>query len=168
MDRVGKDYFYQDALVVAESLLGKKIVRVFETKEIHEYVITETEAYVGEEDLACHASKGRTKRTEILYHDGGKIYVYLIYGKYWMLNFVTGKTEHPQAVLIRSVQDCIGPGRLGRKLQLDHSFYGEDIYNSKRIWVENYKSFKNIKKTPRIGIDYAEEPWKSICWRFTI
>jgi DNA-3-methyladenine glycosylase len=153
---------------VAQELLGKTLTRVFNTGEIKRFIITETEAYLGEEDLACHASKGRTSRTEVMYHEGGKIYVYLIYGMYWMLNFVTGTENHPQAVLIRGVKECRGPGRVGKLLQLNKDFYGEDLALSKRIWVEDATVATDFKITPRIGIDYAGETWKNKPWRFVL
>ncbi|MDR2122104.1 MAG: DNA-3-methyladenine glycosylase [Flavobacteriaceae bacterium] len=164
--RINTKFFQQDALTVAQELLGKILIRVFDKGELTQHIITETEAYLGEEDLACHASKGRTTRTEILYHEGGKVYVYLIYGMYWMLNFVTGTENHPQAVLIRSVEKCEGPGRVGKLLQLNKDFYGEDLALSKRIWVENSGITPDFKTTSRIGVDYAGEVWKNKPWRF--
>ena len=128
-------------------------------------MITETEAYRGEEDMACHASKGLTERTKIMYDRGGNIYVYLVYGMHWMLNIVTGEINEPQAVLIRSVKDIKGPGRLTKKLEIEGSFYGEDLSVSERIWIEEGDKNLQIKKTPRIGIDYAGE-WKNKLWRF--
>lgn len=168
-NRIPKVFFQNnDALFVAENLLGKTLVRKFDTGEILSYKIIETEAYFGVDDLACHASKGRTPRTDIMFQDGGKIYVYLIYGMYWMLNFVTGKEDHPQAVLIRGVENCIGPGRLGRMLQLDKSFYGEDLETSNRLWMEDAETQGTIVTTTRIGIDYAGEIWKNKPWRFVL
>ena len=102
-NRLDAGFFCRDVLEVAPDLIGKKLTRVFNKENIEEYIITETEAYRGEEDLACHASKGRTA-SEIMYHDGGHIYVYLIYGMYWMLNFVTENEGIPQAVLIRGLK----------------------------------------------------------------
>ncbi|MXO31551.1 DNA-3-methyladenine glycosylase [Apibacter sp. B2912] len=166
--RIDTKFFQKEAFFVAQELLGKKIVRVYDSGEIVKYTITETEAYGGEEDLACHASKGRTKRTEIMYHEGGKVYVYLIYGIYWMLNFVTGKKNQPQAVLIRGVEECSGPGRIGKLLQLNKDFYGEDLASSKKIWVEDSQIKPNFITTVRVGIDYAGEIWKNKLWRFII
>lgn len=168
-NRISNDFFQKnDALFVAEHLIGKTLVRNFGNGEIFRSKIVETEAYYGIDDLACHASKGRTPRTDIMFQDGGKIYVYLIYGMYWMLNFVTGKKENPQAVLIRGVENCIGPGRLGRMLKLDKSFYGEDLETSERLWMEDSQIEGTIITTPRIGIDYAGEIWKNKPWRFVL
>ena len=117
--------FYQrDVLEVAPDLIGKYLVRKFEDGQIFRSMITEVEAYRGEEDQGCHANKGRTIRTEIMYHPGGVIYVYLIYGMYWMLNFVTGSENNPQAVLIRGIDNIWGPGKITRQLKIDGSFYG--------------------------------------------
>lgn len=159
-------FFQRDVVEVAPGLLGKIIVRDFGGNVIKRYVITETEAYRGMEDRACHASKGRTGRTEIMFQPGGKIYVYLIYGMYWMLNFVAGKQDDASAVLIRGVQGFGGPGIVGRELALDKSFYGEDLNCSKRIWVEESGFTPVVKTSPRIGIHYAGEPWISKPWRF--
>lgn len=164
MNKLSPDFFQRDVLTVAPELLGKMLVRQFEDGHIERYRITEVEAYRGEEDLACHAAKGRTARTEVLYHTGGKVYMYLIYGMYWMLNFVTGEEDKPQAVLIRGVEGISGPGRVGRKLALDRSFYGEQLPSS-RIWVEDSVEKPEYETTPRIGIGYAGE-WTKKEWRF--
>ena len=165
MQKLSSDFFQRDVLTVAPELLGKILVRQFDDGRIERYRITEVEAYRGEEDLACHAAKGgRTSRTEIMYHAGGRIYIYLIYGMYWMLNFVTGTENEPQAILVRGVETVSGPGRVGRKLALDRSFYGEEL-PSPRIWVENSNEKPQYQTTPRIGIGYAGE-WEKKEWRF--
>jgi DNA-3-methyladenine glycosylase len=123
--RLGGNFFSNDVLKVAPALLGKILVRVFPDAMTEHLIITETEAYRGEEDLACHARKGRTTRTEVMYGPGGYVYIYLVYGMYWMLNFVTGKTNIPQAVLIRGLKGMNGPGKLTKYLAIDKSFYGE-------------------------------------------
>ena len=167
--RLTTQYFKQDALVLAPDLLGKTIVRKFDDGTELRSKITETEAYRGEEDLACHASKGRTKRTEVMYHQGGEVYVYLIYGMYWMLNFVSGETNSPQAILIRGIENISGPGKVGKALKLDKSFYGENLGTSERIWVEhNLSAVTGIKTSKRIGIEYAGETWANKPWRFFI
>ncbi|HBS88414.1 MAG: 3-methyladenine DNA glycosylase [Bacteroidetes bacterium GWF2_38_335] len=166
--RIGRDFFLRDVLDVAPDLIGKKIIRLFPSGEQKEYVITETEAYRGEEDLACHACKGRTARTEVMYHEGGVCYVYLIYGMHWMLNFVVSINDHPQAVLIRSVKGFEGPGRAARELGIDKSFYGENLVSSKRLFVEDGNEKYEYTSHPRIGIDYSGEYWKNKPWRFVI
>jgi DNA-3-methyladenine glycosylase len=168
MSRLTSDFYKQDAVTVAEKLLGKTLFRALGDGTISQYTITETEAYLGEEDLACHASKGRTPRTEVMYGEGGHIYVYLIYGMYWMLNIVTGTADHPEAVLIRGLDKIIGSGKVGRELNIDKSFYGESITASSRIWINEAPDVLNITKTSRIGIDYAGEEWKDKPWRFIL
>jgi DNA-3-methyladenine glycosylase len=165
--RLPAKFFRQGALALAPQLLGKVLVRDFSHGKILRQKITELEVYYGEEDLACHASKGRTPRTEVMYAPGGLVYVYLIYGMYWMLNIVTGPKAHPQAILIRSLEDISGPGRVGKLLQLDKSFYGEDLSKSQRLWLEDAPMISSsaMKVTPRIGIDYAQH-CKEYLWRF--
>lgn len=166
--RLLSTFFQRDVLRVAPELIGKTIVRQFDDGSIYRHKITEVEAYCGTEDLASHASKGRTARTEVMFHAGGKVYVYLIYGMYWMLNFVTGPENDPTAVLIRGLEGIPGPGRVGRALRLDKSFYGENLADSKRIWLEDSVLKPEYACTPRIGIDYAGEPWVSKPWRFIV
>ena len=166
-NRLPQSFFLRDVLDIAPDLLGKYLVRRFEDGRIERYRITETEAYRGMEDLACHASKGRTPRTEIMFLEGGTVYVYLIYGMYWMLNLVTGTEGNPSAVLIRGMEGFPGPGRVGRQLHLDRSFYGESLTNSERIWVEDAEPVAKIRTSKRIGVDYAGE-WADKPWRFYI
>ena len=164
--RLDGEYYIRDVLELAPTLIGKALVRVFPGGEIRKYLITEVEAYRGEEDLACHAAKGRTDRTKIMYNRGGYLYVYLIYGMYWMLNIVSSVENTPQAVLIRGVQGISGPGKLTKQLQIDKSFYGESLMNSQRIWVEVTGENVDYYTTPRINIDYAGEEWAGKKWRF--
>jgi DNA-3-methyladenine glycosylase len=166
MNRIDKNFFLQDAVTLAQKLLGKVIVRTWDDNTISRYIITETEAYLGEEDLACHASKGRTPRTETMYARGGHIYVYLIYGMYWMLNIVSGRENHPEAVLIRSIRETQGPGRVSKILKIDKSFVNENLNTSQRIWIEDAPDITEFTCSPRIGIDYSGEYWKNILWRF--
>ncbi len=167
-NRLTKSFFERDVLKVAPDLLGKTLVRVLDNNTILKLRITEVEAYRGEEDLACHACRGRTARTEVMYHKGGVIYVYLVYGMYWMLNFVTGKANHPQAVLIRGLEGINGPGKITKKLQIDKSFYGESLISSKKLWIEDSgEQVKYITNT-RIGVDYAGEYWANKKWRFQV
>jgi DNA-3-methyladenine glycosylase len=120
------------------------------------------------EDLACHASKGRTPRNEVMFREGGVVYVYFIYGMYWMLNVVTGWEGDPSAVLIRGLDDISGPGKVGKTLQLDRSFYGEDLSVSQRIWIEDSMKVADFTTYPRVGIHYAGEPWISKPWRYIL
>jgi DNA-3-methyladenine glycosylase len=162
-----EQFFSLDVLEVAPQLPGMKIVRII-NGERKEYIITEIEAYRGSEDLACHASKGRTKRTEIMYQEGGHIYMYLIYGMHWMLNIVSGPKDIPQAVLIRGLKGINGPGRVSRELAMDGSFYGENILTSQRIRIEEGISPPILFSSPRIGVDYSGEYWSSRPWRYYI
>jgi DNA-3-methyladenine glycosylase len=166
MKRLEQSFFERDVLHVAPELLGKYLIRNGNDQP-ERFMITEVEAYKGVDDLACHASKGRTARTEIMYASGGFIYVYLIYGMYWMLNFVTGKKNEPQAALIRGVDRISGPGRLTKLLNIDKSFYGESIVASDRLWVEEGGDLKvKFITTPRVGVDYSGDIWKNKPWRF--
>lgn len=163
-------HYFQDrnAVDLAQDLLGKTLVRRFEEgREIRAH-ITETEAYYGTDDLASHASKGRTPRTDLMFGKGGLVYVYLIYGRYWLLNIVTGTEGTPEAVLIRGLTTVSGPGRIGNLLELDKSFYGEDLATSERIWVEDSKLAGTIIAGPRVGVDYAGEVWRKMPWRFVL
>jgi DNA-3-methyladenine glycosylase len=164
--RLTKKFYRRDVLEVAPELLGKDLCIKLPDGSAGRYRITETEAYRGEEDRACHASKGKTRRTEIMYSAGGRVYVYFVYGMYWMMNIVTGPEDVPQAVLIRAVTGFHGPGKLTRALGIKGDLYGEELENSERIWVEDRGIKSTFIRTPRIGIDYAGEPWKDLPWRF--
>ena len=163
-EKLARDFFTRNVLTVSPELLGKILVCKADNEFVR-YRITETEAYCGENDLACHACKGRTARTEAMYHAGGVVYVYLIYGMYWMLNIVTGAENEPQAALIRGLEGLYGPGRLTRKLHINKSFYDEDLTVSPRIWIEDDGFFPQYETGKRIGVDYAGE-WKDKLWRY--
>lgn len=166
--RLTREFFIRDVLLVAPELIGKTIVLVRDKEHIRKFMITETEAYRGPEDRACHACKGRTARTEVMYHHGGLIYVYFVYGMYWMLNFVTGEENNPQAALIRGIEGFKGPGKLTKALGIDRSFYGEDLTDSGRIWVEDDGYSPSYDTGRRIGINYAGEEWIRKPWRYYI
>ncbi len=168
-ERINCDFLKKDALEIAHQLLGMKLVRKFKDNRMLTLDITDIEVYRGEDDMGCHASKGRTPRTEIMYLEGGKIYVYLIYGMYWLLNLTTGPENHPQAILIRGTRQVEGPGRIGKKLELDKTFYGESIIDSERLWISPpERVIGNIITLPRVGIDYAGTHWANINWRFML
>jgi DNA-3-methyladenine glycosylase len=163
--RLDRTFYSRDVLTVAPELIGKNLVR--ETnKGKFSYTITEVEAYRGTEDLASHARFGKTKRNRIMFDEGGLVYVYLIYGMYWMLNVVTGLPDQPQAILIRGITGCTGPGIITKTLGIDATFYGENLAFSQRIWIEDRKGRPAMQQIPRYGIDYAGEPWKSMPWRY--
>lgn len=164
--RLDSNFYSQDVIDLAKNLIGKVICRKFEDGEVHRFHITETEAYCGEKDLACHACKGKTDRTSVMYEAGGHVYIYLIYGMYWMLNIVSGKKNDAQAVLIRGVEGADGPGKVGRLLKLDKSYYGLNLATADNFWLEDDGTQYSYEATPRIGIAYAGEPWVSKPWRF--
>jgi DNA-3-methyladenine glycosylase len=164
--RLGADFFQRDVLEVAPDLLGKVLVRRLDDCRLVSARITEVEAYRGTEDLACHASRGLTPRTEVMFGPGGYLYVYLIYGMYWMLNFVTGEMNIPQAVLIRGTDAVNGPGRLTRYFDIRGDFNGECLWNSQRLWLEDHRQKVRIETGPRIGVGYAGDYWASRPWRF--
>jgi DNA-3-methyladenine glycosylase len=166
--RLPREFYTRDVLEVAPALIGKELVIVNTKRLPCNFLITEVEAYRGEEDKACHASKGRTKRTEIMYHAGGMVYIYFVYGMYWMLNIVAGEENNPQAILVRGVTGLTGPGKLTRALGIDGSFYGEDLVSSNRIWIEDTGLAYRYKTSQRIGIDYAGDPWKGKPWRYIL
>jgi DNA-3-methyladenine glycosylase len=168
IERPERGFFTRDVLEVAPELLGKILAVRSENDLIRRFIISETEAYRGSDDKACHASRGRTPRTEIMYHEGGKLYVYFVYGMYWMLNIVTGKENEPQAALIRGLENCTGPGRVAKLLRVDRTFYGEDLITSDRIWIEESGITPVYKTGSRIGISYAGEVWKNKPWRYFI
>ncbi|MBO5702511.1 MAG: tRNA adenosine(34) deaminase TadA [Clostridia bacterium] len=166
--RLGRDFYTADVLDVAPALLGKLLCRRVESGEVVKYRITETEAYRGEDDTACHASKGKTSRTSVMWDKGGTVYVYLCYGMHNMLNIVTGVKGDPQAVLIRGIETADGPGKLTKKLAIERRHNGADVVFSDELWIED-DSFvpENINTSPRIGIDYADEKDRLKPWRFT-
>lgn len=164
--KLGKEFFRRDALDVAPELVGKILVHWLpDGTELRER-IAETEAYRGEEDLACHASKGRTPRTELLYGESGIIYIYLCYGMHWLMNVITGEKDSPQGVLIRAGDAHNGPAKLTKALQIDGSCNGSPIYGNNEIWIEDDGFVPELKKAPRVGIDYAGDYWKNVEWRF--
>jgi len=167
-DRLPREFYLRDVLIVAPEILGKYIVVRLQKGLYSKFRITDVEAYRGSEDKACHASKGRTVRTDIMFREGGYLYVYLIYGIYWMLNVVTGCEDDPQAVLIRGVDNISGPGKTTKMLKIDSSFNKEDLVSSDRIWIEGTGVLPDFRTGHRIGIDYAGEYWKSRPWRYYI
>ncbi len=166
-------YFNRPTLTVARSLIGKYVVREIDGRILAGKIL-EVEAYVGPQDKACHASKGRTRRTEVLFGPPGVAYVYLIYGMYHCLNVVTEREEFPSAVLIRAIEingELIdGPGRLCRELEIDRRLNRLDLTAGESLWFEDRETL--VKKAdvgvhPRIGVDYAGE-WAKKPWRFRL
>lgn len=160
--------YRRDVVTVAKSLLGATLCRRLGDGTVLRARITETEAYRGEDDTACHAHKGRTQRTDVMYAPGGCAYIYLCYGMHEMLNVVTGPAERPEAVLIRGVEGAEGPGRLTKALQISRSLNREDLVASDRLWIETDDARPMFASAPRIGIGYASKRDQSRKWRFTV
>lgn len=172
--KLGRRFYTQPTLKVAKDLLGKHIVRMVGNKELSGMII-ETEAYIGPQDKASHAYKGRmTKRNEAEFLIGGHIYIYLVYGMYWQFNVSTSKKGKPECILIRALsngKETSGPGKLCNYLELSKSFNAEDLTESSRIWLEdrgNKVKPSGILSTARIGIDYAGTYWSRRKWRFLL
>ena len=162
------DDYTVDAVTMAKALVGAWLCRRLEDGSVVRRRITETEAYCGEEDTACHAHKGRTARTDVMYSPGGCAYIYLCYGMHEMLNVVTGAEGRPEAVLIRGVEGAEGPGRLTKLLKIDRSLNREDLVRSDRLWLETDGSRVKFTAAPRIGIAYASKRDQKRKWRFTL
>ena len=160
-----KEYFLRPATELAPDLLGKLLCRKIEDKVI-KLRILETECYFGEEDTACHAHKGQTPRTDIMYQAGGNAYVYLCYGIHSLLNITTGEAGHPEAVLIRGVENFIGPGRLTKHLSIDRSLNRMPLVPEHGLWIEDDGTRLDYTTSPRVGIDYASENDRTRLWRF--
>ena len=163
--RINDNLYKLNAIELAPKLLGMKLCRKVDNN-IFKLRITETEAYFGEDDTACHANKGKTVRTKILYQVGGVAYIYLCYGIHNMLNIVTGEENSPQAVLIRGIEGFDGPGKLTRALNIDRKLNGENLIKSNLLWLENNGCSFRYKTTKRIGIDYATPEYRNKLWRF--
>jgi DNA-3-methyladenine glycosylase len=170
--RLTRDFFQRPTLAVARELLGKIIVRRIGKQKIS-VMITETEAYIGEKDLASHARFGKTKRNAVMYGHASTWYPYFIYGMHWMLNVTTEGLDEPAAVLIRAGilvetdQAIRGPGILAKALKVDGSVYGTSA-TSGDLYIEDRGHHpKKIIRTPRIGIDYAGA-YKDKKWRFLL
>jgi DNA-3-methyladenine glycosylase len=187
MKKLKKAFFNRKTELVAQELLGK--ILVYKNKnQIISGIIVETEAYIGPQDLANHASRGKTPRNEVMFDTAGHWYVYLIYGFYNCLNIVTENKDYPSAVLIRALEPLkgttqmkinrksenlenltSGPGKLCQALGIDKKTnYSSAIKKDSLLFITDSKIIipKNkIKKAKRIGVDYAG-PWKNRLLRF--
>jgi DNA-3-methyladenine glycosylase len=162
---LGREFYRRDAETVARDLVGKILVHRV-GRLTRRARIVETEAYVGPHDLACHAAKGRTARTEVMFGDAGYAYVYLIYGMYDMLNIVTGGEGHAQAVLIRAAEpldgwkmNLSGPGKLCREMKITVAGdNARDLLGGKLFFTTNPGgSLPKIARSRRINVDYAKD-----------
>lgn len=165
---LSQEFFNRNVVKVAEDLIGKYLVRKINGEEIA-LMINEVEAYDGPNDLACHGRFGMTERTETMFGEAGAFYVYFVYGIHWMLNIVTGPNDYPAAVLIRGAGKFNGPAKLTKALGIDKSFNGLSCEYLSDLWIEDRgKKIKTIKKTVRIGIDYAGPVWSKKPYRFVV
>ncbi len=164
---IEKSFFTRNVLEVAPELVGKVLCHRLPDGEVRRVRISETEAYCGESDTACHASKrksGGKKRSDTLYLEGGRLYVYLCYGVHNLVNIVTGAEGDPQAVLLRAGVGCGGPGLLGRAAALTREH--NEVELGGEVWVEDDGCRPKILLRKRVGIDYAEEKDREALWRF--
>ena len=167
------EFYARPTLAVARELLGCWLVHELPDGR-REGRIVETEAYVGPDDLASHASRGRTARTEVMFGPPGHAYVYLIYGMHHCLNVVTEAVGFPAAVLLRALEPGLGltlaangPGRLCRALGIDRRHNGQDLVAGP-LWIGRRghpPSEERIVAVPRVGVDYAGT-WAERPWRF--
>lgn len=186
---LSEGFYEQEVTVVARLLLGMRLVRKNADGRLAG-IILETEAYRGEEDLACHARAGRTHRTAVMYGKAGRAYVYFTYGMHWMLNVVTGPEGFPAAVLIRSIHPvegidqiksnrndrpdphlCDGPAKICRALNIDGTLNGIALFDDENsLWIEQGKGVSDlrVRTSPRVGLGKTPEPWKSIPWRYSV
>jgi DNA-3-methyladenine glycosylase len=189
MEPLPESFFARDTVEVARDLIGKILVRR-ERNQVISGIIIETEAYRGEEDLACHCRVGRTPRTEIMYGPAGRAYVYLIYGMYWLLNIVTEGDGDPGAVLIRAIEPLDGleiiakrragrprknwtdgPGKLSRALNIQGDLNGTTVFSAEgALYIAQGEviSPTAVQSGPRVGLESVPEPWRSKAWRFKV
>ena len=161
MERLGYDFFHRPCVDVARDLVGKLLL--CNGKQLR---ITETEAYCGEADTACHASRGRTKRTEVMYMRAGTVYSYLCYGMHWMLNLVTGEEDQPEAVLIRACLKASGPGKLTKMLGITGELNRSSVVTGENLWVADDGYRCEVVTDKRVGIGYASQEDQDRLWRF--
>jgi DNA-3-methyladenine glycosylase len=180
-----RNFYNRPTLTVARDLIGARLIRILDGVKLAG-IITETEAYISENDLACHCKAGRTARTAVMYEEPGHAYVYFTYGNHWMLNVVTESVGFPAAVLIRAIQpiegvevmmerrsgrDTFGPGKLCQAMGITKLENGVDL--TKRgggLWIEEGVKVPNslVTKGPRVGLNNTPEPWLSKPWRFLV
>jgi DNA-3-methyladenine glycosylase len=181
------DFYNRPTLTVARELLGCRLVRILDGVRLAG-IITETEAYIGESDLGCHAKAGRTPRTQVMYGPPGRAYVYFTYGMHWCLNAVTEAEGFPAAVLFRAVEVeeglgvvgsrrakakradwTNGPAKLTLAFGIDQSQNNAELTKTESgLWIESGVVISGASVTigPRVGLYSVPEPWKSIPWRF--
>jgi DNA-3-methyladenine glycosylase len=180
-----RSFYARPTLTVARELIGARLVRILDGVKLVG-LITETEAYISERDLACHCKAGLTPRTAPMFGEPGHAYVYFTYGNHWMLNAVTEREGFPAAVLIRAIQpiegadimlkrrqgrDTFGPGKLTQALGITKSENQVDLTGTASgLWIEAGVQVPNsrVTKGPRVGLNNTPEPWLSKPWRFLV
>ena len=185
MSILPRSFYNRPTLTIARELIGARLVRILDGNKLVG-LITETEAYISQNDLACHAKAGITPRTQVMFGEPGHAYVYFTYGNHWMLNVVTERVGFPAAVLIRAIQpvegveimlerrsgrDTFGPGKLCQALAITKIENGVDLTEtSGGLWIEAGIQVPNslVTKVPRVGLNNTPEPWLSKPWRFLV
>ncbi len=187
--RLPRAFFARPTLDVARELLGRRLVRVERGRRLSGWIV-EAEAYIGQEDLACHAHVGRTPRNQVMWGPPGRAYVYFTYGMHWCLNVVTEQEGRPAAVLLRGLlpveglatmrrrrgrppddQVADGPAKLCQALSIDGRLNGHDLCApDARLFVERVRLRPRglVTVGPRVGLNTVPEPWKSKPWRFRL
>jgi DNA-3-methyladenine glycosylase len=188
--RLKRDVFQGGTLAIARQLLGKSLVKLEADGTRLSGSIIETEAYIGRDDLACHARAGRTPRNAAMWGEPGHAYVYFTYGMHWMLNVVTEEEGFPAAVLLRALVPragldrmrarrsgrpdsdlCRGPAKLCQAFSIDRSFDGLDLcLPDSPLFLEAGVNIPDsgVTQGPRVGLNKVDEPWKSMPWRFRV
>src|SRR3989338_5479762 len=187
--RLQRGFFLKPTLDVSKALIGKFLIHEYKGQKLGGMIV-ETEAYIGKKDKAAHSYRGRrTPRTEVEYGAGGPVYIYMVYGMHYQLNFVTAGKEERECVLIGALEPVAGietmkklrktrdlnnltngPGKLCQALHLDKTLYGADLCaRDSKLYIEDRGvkvGSREIKKGQRIGIDYAGPYWARVHWRF--
>ncbi len=189
-NRLPRAFYARDTLTVARALLGQRLVRVLDGQRLSGRIM-ETEAYIGQDDQACHARFGRTPRSEVMFGPPGHAYVYFTYGMHWMLNVVTEPKGFPAAVLIRGLLPgegldemqarrrragppsrlADGPAKLAQALGIDGRLNGHDLCaRDAQLFVERAAAVADeaIALGPRIGLNNTPEPWRSLPWNYRL
>jgi DNA-3-methyladenine glycosylase len=185
MKPLPRSFYSRGTLPVARALIGARLVRILDGQKLVG-LITETEAYISQKDLACHARAGITPRTQVMFGEPGHAYVYFTYGNHWMLNVVTEREGFPAAVLLRAIQpiegvdimlerrsgrDTFGPGKLCQAMGITKTENGVDLTKrTNGLWIEEGVNVPNslVTKGPRVGLNNTPEPWLSKPWRFLV
>lgn len=188
--RLPRSFYIRSTLIVARELLGQRLVKLDKDSVRLSGLIIETEAYIGTDDLGCHARVGRTLRNAPMWGPPGHAYIYFTYGMHWMLNFVTEQDGFPAAVLIRALLPLQGrrimlqrrggsskktltdgPAKICQALAIDRDLNGCDLCEpSTPLFIEEQPRVSDsfVATGPRVGLNNVPEPWRSIPWRFRI